>query len=163
MAQPVQTPTGPEGRKFTGWHALAVFGGAFGVIIAVNIALAVSAVRSFPGLETRNAYVESQTFDARRAAQEALGWTVAARSDGATVVLSILDGEDQPVRLSGLDTVIARPTHMREDIAARFVDRGGHWVADVPLAPGNWTLRLRAVSDSGDSFNQRVVFTVPLP
>ncbi|MCB1313657.1 MAG: FixH family protein, partial [Sedimentitalea sp.] len=36
-------------REFTGKHALLLFVGAFGVIIAVNIALAVSAVRTFPG------------------------------------------------------------------------------------------------------------------
>ena len=40
-------------RQFTGWHAAAVFGGAFGVIIAVNITLAVQAVGTFPGLEVK--------------------------------------------------------------------------------------------------------------
>ncbi len=58
-------------REFTGRHAAAVFVGAFAVIIAVNVALAVSAVRTFPGLEVANSYVASQEFNARRAAQEA--------------------------------------------------------------------------------------------
>ena len=61
-----------------GRHVAMIFGGAFTVIIGVNVALAVNAVRTFPGLETKNSYVASQTFDDRRAAQEALGWTVAA-------------------------------------------------------------------------------------
>ena len=54
------------------------FVAAFGVIIGVNLVLALSAVRTFPGLEVKNSYVASQTFDERRAAQEALGWTVSA-------------------------------------------------------------------------------------
>jgi len=41
-------------REFTGRHALMVFGGAFTVIIGVNIALAVNAVKTFPGLEVEN-------------------------------------------------------------------------------------------------------------
>ena len=64
-------------RQFTGRHALAVFVGAFGVIILVNIAMAFFAVRSFPGLEVKNSYVASQEFDARRQAQERLNWTAA--------------------------------------------------------------------------------------
>lgn len=149
-----------EGRKFTGWHALAVFVGAFGVIIAVNITLAVSAVRSFPGLETKNAYIASQTFDERRAAQEALGWAVSARSDSGRVTLSITDGHGAPARLSTLDTVIGRPTHVRDDIEARFVFDGSAWVAEAELAPGNWNIRMRAVAEGGAVFHQRVVFHV---
>ena len=59
--------------KLTGWHVLAIFVGAFGVIIGVNVALAWNAVATFPGLEVDNSYIASQTFDDRREAQEALG------------------------------------------------------------------------------------------
>ena len=52
-------------RKFTGKHALAVFVGAFGVIIAVNLVLAYNAVKTFPGLEVKNSYVASQEFNER--------------------------------------------------------------------------------------------------
>lgn len=40
-------------RQFTGKHALAVFVAAFGVIIAVNLVLAYSAVKTFPGSRSR--------------------------------------------------------------------------------------------------------------
>ena len=53
-------------RKLTGWHVLAIFTAAFGVIIGVNLTLAFNAVATFPGLETGNSYVASQSFDARR-------------------------------------------------------------------------------------------------
>lgn len=161
MAHSTDTTVPAGGRPFTGWHALAIFAGAFGIIIAVNIALAINAVRTFPGLETRNAYVESQTFDARRAAQVALGWAVSARSDGTGVVLSIFDGQDLPPDLAELHTVIGRPTHMRADREVRFVFDGKHWVTDTQLDPGNWNIRMRAVTASGAVFNQRVVFHIP--
>ena len=67
-----------------GRHVAMMFGVGFGVIIAVNIALAVSAVRTFPGLETKNSYVTSQSFEADRAAQEALGWDASALSKRST-------------------------------------------------------------------------------
>ena len=48
-----------------------------------------SAVSTFPGLEVRNSYVASQSFDERRAAQEALGWTVRADHADGMMVLRI--------------------------------------------------------------------------
>ena len=65
-------------RKLTGKHVLMIFAGAFGVIISVNLVLAYSAIKTFPGLEVKNSYVASQTFNERKAAQEALGWNVSA-------------------------------------------------------------------------------------
>ena len=65
-------------RRFTGRHAALLFVGSFGIIISVNVALAVNAVRTFPGLEVKNSYVASQEFNDRLHAQTALGWTVDA-------------------------------------------------------------------------------------
>jgi len=86
-------------RDFTikGWHVFAGFAGAFGIIIAVNLVLAFSAVNTFPGLETKNSYVASQSFDDRREAQEALGWTVAATHKAGLLELKITDAQGQPV------------------------------------------------------------------
>ncbi len=70
-----------DDRVITGRHVLIGFCAAFGVIIAVNLWLAISAVRTFPGLDVPNSYVASQTFDKRRAAQEALGWATRAHED----------------------------------------------------------------------------------
>ncbi len=56
----------------TGFKVLMFAVAAFGTIIAVNVFMAYKAVSTFPGLEVANSYVASQTFDADRAAQEAL-------------------------------------------------------------------------------------------
>ena len=55
--------------ELRGRHVGAMFVAGFGIIIAVNILLAVKAVGTFPGLEVANSYVASQSFDARRKAQ----------------------------------------------------------------------------------------------
>ena len=70
---------------------------AFSIIISVNLLLAYSAVKTFPGLEVRNSYVASQSFDADRAAQQALGWSISAEVRDGALYLNILDAEGLPV------------------------------------------------------------------
>ena len=158
MAQTEQTRD--PGFRFTGWHALGVFGGAFAVIISVNLTLAFSAVSTFPGVETKNSYVASQTFDARRTAQEALGWDVSARASGGLLVLTIADRDGAPAQVHQLEAVLGRPTHVKDDRLPDFVFDGRAWVARETLAPGNWNIRIKAVARDGTPFEQRVVFHV---
>ncbi len=149
-----------ETRKLTGWHALAIFGGAFALIIGVNLFMAFSAISTFPGVETRNAYIASQTFDKRRAAQEALGWKVAARHTGGLLVLSIMDDAGRAVRVDEMQAILGRPTHVKDDRSPDFVFDGRAYVAHEELAPGNWNIRLKALAADGTPFEQRVVFHV---
>jgi nitrogen fixation protein FixH len=149
----------PE-RKFTGRHALMVFVGAFSVIIGVNIALAVSAVKTFPGLEVKNSYVASQEFDARRSAQEALGWSVYASAVGGLVVLEISDEDGRPVQVASLDATLGRATHVKDDIKPAFKFDGRAYVAPAELAEGNWNIRMNAVAKDGTAFTQRVILHV---
>ena len=48
----------------TGRKVLLIAVVAFGVIIGVNVLMAVKAISTFPGLEVQNSYVASQVFDA---------------------------------------------------------------------------------------------------
>lgn len=147
-------------KQLTGRHVLMIFVGAFGVIIGVNLVLAWSAVATFPGLEVKNSYVASQQFDARKAAQEALGWTVRADAVEGEVVLSITDEQGQPVRVGGLDAVIGRATHVADDIRPEFIFDGTSYVAPVTLADGNWNIRMTALAEDGTQFTQRVILHV---
>ncbi|MEM7320938.1 MAG: FixH family protein [Pseudomonadota bacterium] len=147
-------------QEFTGKHAAAVFIGAFGVIIAVNLYLAFSAVSTFPGLEAKNSYVASQKFDERRKAQEALGWTVEANAKGGLIILSIQDQNGNPVRVAGLSAVVGRATHVKEDAEPEFVFDGSAYVARLELGDGNWNIRIAARSPDGTDFRQRVVLHV---
>lgn len=147
-------------REFTGKHALLIFVGAFGIIISVNIALAVNAVRTFPGLEVKNSYVASQQFDARRTAQLALGWSVRAHARDGQVVLSITDEDGRPVEVADLKATVGRATHVKDDITPAFVFDGEAYVAPATLGKGNWNIRMIARADDGTEFIQRVILHV---
>lgn len=151
-----------QGREFriTGRTVLAGFVAAFAIIIGVNLALAYFAVASFPGLEVKNSYVASQTFDVRKAEQTALGWTVRADAEGDEVRLSIRDRDGAPVKVMDLDAVLGRATHVADDMAPEFIFDGQDYVARAALGPGNWNIRMTANSVDGHKFEQRVVLHV---
>lgn len=147
-------------RQFTGRHALMVFVGAFGVIFAVNIALAYSAISTFPGLEVANSYVASQEFDARRTAQEALGWHARADEEGGLVILSLTDESGKPVRVAELNATVGRATQIRDDVTPDFKFDGTAYVAPAELGPGKWDVRLVARAQDGTEFTQRLILHV---
>ncbi|WP_170603354.1 FixH family protein [Ruegeria arenilitoris] len=143
-------------RQFTGKHALAVFVAAFGVIITVNLLLAYKAVKTFPGLEVKNSYVASQEFNERLQNQQALGWDVRAEFKGGLLILHITDQTGSPVKLSDLQAVVGRATHVKEDFSPDFTFDGLAYAAPAVLGEGNWNIRLLATNHDGTEFAQRI-------
>jgi nitrogen fixation protein FixH len=144
-----------------GRHVAMGFVSAFTVIIGVNLFLAFSAVKTFPGLEVKNSYVASQTFDVERAAQEALNWTITADVTGDVLRLDIHD-EAGPVQPVSLDVTLGRATHVRDDRALNFAFDGTVHTAFVPdLEPGYWNLRLVSEASDGTIYRQRIQLRVP--
>ncbi|MCE0504031.1 FixH family protein [Roseivivax sp. GX 12232] len=131
-------------RPLTGRHVLMMFLCGFGLIIAVNVTLAVQAVGTFPGLEVANSYVASQSFEARRSAQEALGWEARATYASGALTLRVTTAEGQPVPPEGFTARIGRPTHGGADRQLAF-DAAGR--ARVTLEPGLWRLDLAGGSE----------------
>lgn len=148
-------------KKLTGWHVAAMFGVGFSIIIGVNLTLAYSAVSTFPGLEVKNSYVASQTFDENRAAQQKLGWSVLAQARDGKVLLSVTDADGAPVEVAQLEATLGRATHVRDDTTPDFEFDGNRYVADASLAPGNWNIRMVAHAPDGTIFRQRVILHVP--
>ena len=146
--------------ELTGRKVFFIAAGAFGVIIAVNVTLAVLAVETFPGLEVKNSYVASQTFDADRAAQEALGWSTTAGIKDKILTISFTGRSGYPVEVKTLEATVGRPTHVRDDVAPEFVYHDGTFTAPVDLAPGKWDIRLVATAPDGTPFRQRIVLTI---
>ncbi|NDV01276.1 FixH family protein [Pseudoroseicyclus tamaricis] len=144
------------GRPLTGRAVFAMFAGGFGIIIAVNLVLATNAVRTFSGLETPNSYVASQSFDARRAAQEALGWEVTADYAPGSLLIDLTDATGlrvaQPLALT-----IGRPTEELDD-TSYDVTPGDALPLD--LAPGRWRLDLTAEAPDGTPFERHLVIEV---
>jgi nitrogen fixation protein FixH len=152
------------GNPLTGRKVFAMFAGAFALIIGVNVFMAYSAVGTFPGLEVKNTYVASQTFDADRKAQEALGWDVSAALDGPdTVTLTILAPGGQSARVEAIDATIGRATQRTDDQVLSFEqnDRGVHVASVTPLDTGKWELRFVATAASGVQFRQRIALIIP--
>jgi nitrogen fixation protein FixH len=145
-------------RELTGRKVFAITAGFFGVIIAVNGVLAWKAVQTFPGLEVPNSYVASQTWDAERAAQEALGWGLAAAYDrGAqTLRLDFTDAGGRPAPLASLRVLVGRPTEAKDDQWPVLVPRDGVWEAPLALAPGKWMMKVEARAEDGTLFKQRL-------
>lgn len=143
-------------RELTGRHVLAITVGAFGIIIAVNLVMAVQAVKTFPGLEVKNSYVASQSFDRDRAAQQALGWVVTPEYSNGELSLIIRDRDGLPAQVKDLAVTIGRPTHIRDDQSPEFRYESGVYRAPVQLAPGNWNIHLTAHAPDGTLFRQRL-------
>ena len=146
-------------REIRGWHVLTGFVMAFGIIIAVNVTLAVQAVRTFPGLEVANSYVASQTFDADRDAQVALGWEVAATLTGHDLALRVLH-RGQPIAPVVEEATFGRATSVQRDQTPAFAFDGDVLHAVVDGGPGNWNLRVKLRSPDGTLFQQRIIVTV---
>ena len=144
-------------RTIKGWHVFAGFAGAFAVIISVNLVLAFSAVSTFPGLEVKNSYVASHTFNERKAAQDALGWDVAAHHKDGQLTLSIRDKTGQVITVEALDATVGRATHVYADVSPEFTMTPQGYVAPVELGGGNWNIRMTARAADGTEFARRVV------
>lgn len=153
---------GKTGRPITGWHVLAMFVAFFGVIIAVNITLAWQAISTFPGLEVKNSYVASQTFDAERAAQQALGWTLDHGYDPVAqeLRLTFTDAQGVSVQLATLDVLVGRTTEAGDDIRPNFDGQAGVYVAPATLAQGRWMMAVEARALDGTLFRQRLEIAV---
>jgi nitrogen fixation protein FixH len=145
--------------EIKGWHVLAGFGAAFGVIITVNLTLAYKAVQTFPGLEVKNSYVAGQVFDENRAAQEALGWDVSAELNGDDLSLVILEN-GTPISPEIEQATFGRATHVGQDQIPDFVFDGDALRAVIEGGGGNWNLRLKARSADGTLFEQRIIVRV---
>ncbi|CTQ49498.1 FixH family protein [Jannaschia donghaensis] len=140
----------------TGRKTFAMFATGFGIIIAVNVTLAVNAVKTFPGLETANSYVASQAFDSDRAAQQALGWRAVAHLSDDAVTLDLRDATGAPVTDVTFDATLGRATNVAQDVTPAFVFDGTVWTAPVSIPPGNWDLRLVATRADGTTFRKRL-------
>ncbi len=135
-------------NPLTGWHMLAIVCAFFGVVIAVNIVLAVKATGTFPGLVVENSYVASQHYDdllARARAQDSRGFRDRLGAEGGVLRFSLAARDGGLLR--GLDVVahVGRPSTTAEDRRFDFAPAAdGSYVASEPLGPGLWEVDLEA-------------------
>ena len=149
-------------KPLTGRKVLFITVSAFAVIFSANMALLFSALGSFPGLEVKNSYVASQSFDNDRAAQQALGWTAKVSYATGRLTLTVTDraGETVPPRI--VSALVGRATHVKDDQQLAFGPGNPGLVSPALLGPGLWQVRLVAEAPDGTRFAQRLALTVPV-
>lgn len=143
---------------FTGRHMLLTMFGFFGIIIAVNLTMAVFARSSWTGFVVENSYVASQKFNAKMAetrAQAALGWksNFALREGRATYILRDRDGRFIP--LSGVSLTFKRPVDDRDDqrvVLERAADSS--YSSPLTMADGLWLVEIEANAGNESPFRE---------
>lgn len=131
-------------KRFTGWHFTAIIIAFFGVVIAVNVTMAVFATRTFGGVVVENSYVASQKYNgwlkaARR--QQKLAWRIEPRLDERrhVVVSTNVDGAE----ISGF---ARHPLGREPDVPLTF---GKDLRSMQKLPSGRWSVHL-LVRKGGD-------------
>ena len=127
--------------EFTGRHMLAIMLAFFGVIIAVNVTMAVMANTSWTGFVVKNSYVAGREFnrkaeEGRR--QAALGWEAQLAIADGVVRYAVADAGGAPVRLAGGTATFRRPVSDAEDTVVTLTARDGALEGVVKVADGAW-------------------------
>ncbi len=144
-----------EGKPLTGRKVLIIAISAFAVIFGANMALLYSAIGTFPGLEVKNSYVASQTFNAEAQAQAALGWTPRVSYEDGELSFALAT-DTGAVFPPDLTVEVGRLTHGREDRIAALTPVGEGYVAPMHLEPGYWRIKVDAVAEDGTAYKSRM-------
>lgn len=133
-------------QEFTGRHFLLIMLASFGVIIAVNVTMAIYASSSWTGLVVRNSYVAGLDMNRRlreRREQAALGWHASLSGAEGTLRLAIADAEGRPVVLRGGKAEFRRPVSDGEDRTVELAPApGGALAAGLRLGDGAWIVTI---------------------
>ena len=147
-----------EAKPLTGRKVLLIAVCAFGAIIAANLSLVYAALDSFPGVEVKNGYVASQSFERERAAQARLGWRTEANYEAGVLTVAVLDEAGRPAPVRDVAFRIGRPTTEADDLDPELRADGAGWRADLDLAPGLWRLDIVGAGPEATKFRQHLVF-----
>ncbi len=135
-------------NEFTGRHMLAAILAFFGVIIGVNVTLALFAGSSWTGLVVENSYVASQEFNARAAegrAQAALGWSSALTIAGGHIGYRLADRHGKPISLAGGTAAFRHPAYAADDVTLPLAPQtDGTLGAAKPIRDGVWIVEIHA-------------------
>jgi nitrogen fixation protein FixH len=149
-------------RPFTGWHMIGVMGVFFGVIIGVNVTLAVLANKTWSGLIVANGYDASQTFakeEARARSQALLGWQTVITHDNDVLGVAMLTKDSRPLAGLKVSGTLRRTVTDKQDMALIFSESaGGLYSAPAKIASGKWELEIDAADTQGHSFIQTYRF-----
>ena len=150
----------PEGEfRFTGRHMFLIVVAFFGVIITVNVTMAVLATRSWTGLVVENSYVASQEFNDKLGISRdrtAAGWVGGMDYQAGELVFSLKDTDGSPIPLDGVTVEVSRPIGVEGDRIVELAEAtdGTHRVA-IDLDPGVWNAAIVATVPGEADYEHR--------
>ncbi|MBK8543735.1 MAG: FixH family protein [Caulobacteraceae bacterium] len=156
--------------EIKGGHVLAGLLLFFAAIIAINVAFAVAAVRTFPGEDERRSYTQGLHYNdtlAERRAEARLGWQARTQLSpthaGARLIVRLDDRDGAPIDGATIEGVLRWPPNEAGDRQLTFVSQGdGSYAADLgTLAPGRWDLRARAHDRGASALSFEAELTWP--
>ena len=156
-----------EPKPLTGRKVLLIAVIGFGIVIAANLTMLFAATGTFPGLVVQNSYVASQGFEARTAAQKALGWKAAAEYAAGRLKVTMIGKDGAPVTGLALAAVVGHPASDRDDVRLELAEKAGGAVgayeAALDLAPGRWRIEITGNGADGAAFEAMAEFFVRVP
>jgi nitrogen fixation protein FixH len=132
--------TGPDPKRFTGFHMTAILVAFFGVVIAVNMVMATYATRTFGGVVVENSYVASQNFNTwlkEARTERKLGWNPRLGVDSSRRVTLSLE-----VAGAAVTGYAEHPLGRLPDVPLSFTATGTAYRSIRPLPAGRWTVHL---------------------
>lgn len=133
-------------RPFTGRHMWLIMLAFFGVVIAVNVTMAVYATTTFGGKVVDNSYVATQRFNGwleQARAQERLGWSETVRLGPERHVELDLAARNAPLLGATISASARHPVGREDDIALALRETApGRYRSDRPLPPGRWQVHV---------------------
>jgi len=134
--------------EFTGRHMLMIMVAFFGVIITVNLTMAILASTSWTGLVVPNTYVASQKFNGvleQSRKQAALGWGGELSGSGQKVTFELHKADGSEVAIDKVSVIFRRPaTETLDHLVQLDLVPGGDFVGSVNLGEGIWTAEVLA-------------------
>lgn len=156
-----------KSKVFTGRHMLIIMLCFFGVIILVNLTMAVLASKSWTGLIVKNGYVASQHFNKNQEAQEqflAAGWQSQLNYKNGHFTLT-LSKQEEALKDCIVTGLLNRPVHENSNQRLQFKHLyQGVYEANNLLDTGRWNLEVQALCNKKDTslpFIQHYKFIVP--
>jgi len=139
------TTTGSPEFRIKGWHVLAGVVGFFAAVIAIDGYFVALAYRSYPGEVSATPYQDGVRYNrklAQFAAQERLGWRVAASvTPVGAVLVQVRDRAGAPVSGLAADARLERPATQAGRIRLVFTEQApGDYLARPGRLSGAWDL-----------------------
>lgn len=139
-----------------GWHVLAGFIVFFGIIIAVDVAFAMAAYRTFSGEAIHDPYEAGILYNntlAQRRREADLGWNATIEEQGQVVVVRVADRAGAAIQGLTVTGVLVRPATVKGRKTLAFAADGkGGYRADTASLAGAWDLHVIARGENGAVF-----------